>query len=314
MKLGELLKGRGREGQAAFELESSAETEPTPALAITRADKATSDKGNGRALEGVVQIRVDEIKTNPFQPRVEFSEESIKELAASIEAHGLLQPLIVRRNGGWFELVVGERRLRACRSLHWTHVPVVVRDLSDRQVAEMALVENLQREDLNYFDEAEGYRRLITEFGFRQDELGQRLGKSQGTVANKLRLLRVPPELRKSISREIFSERHVRALVRLNDLERQEEAVRIVARDGLTVRQTEQLVERLIQEVVGGQGKGKSKQKITKVYKDLRLFENSLGRLVSEMRSGGAAIEMLAERAEEWVEFRVRVDLRSRQG
>lgn len=191
--------------------------------------------------EATVEVAVSEIDPNPFQPRREFSQESLEELAASVKEHGVLQPLIVRRVGGRFQLVAGERRLRAAQMAGLARVPVVVRAMDDRQVMIVSLVENLQREDLRPLEEAEAFRRLIEEFGLTQEQAAQQVGKSRSEVANTLRLLKLAPEAKKLLEEGKISAGHARVLVGLEP-ERQGEIARMVASRNLTVRQVEELV------------------------------------------------------------------------
>ena len=216
------------------------------------------------------------IQTSQYQPRSTFDEDALDELAQSIAEHGVLHPIVVRRSQVGYELVVGERRLRACRMLGFETIPALIRDFADKQAAELALIENLQRKDLRLFEEAEGYRRLLDEFGMTQDELAARLGKSQSSIANKLRLLKLPEAAREIISREMLSERHARALLRLD---REDDVLKVlgqVVERNLNVRQTEELVERVIQRVDVEAGPLKEPPKRTLVLKDLRTFRNSI--------------------------------------
>ena len=256
--------------------------------------------------EDVRSVPVSEIEPNPFQPRREFDEAQLAELAASIREHGVLHPVVVRRKDKGYQLVVGERRLRACQMLKWERIPAIVRDLSDSEVAEIALIENIQREGLSFFEEAESYRRLIEEFGLTQDELAERLGKSQSAIANKLRLLRFSPEVREKISREMLSERHARAMLRLKDDADIERCLEAVISQGLNVRQTEEWVARRLAADEAKRAKEK-KQSVKGVYKDYRLILNSVRKMAEQMKSAGARIEVFEDESEEFVEIRVRV-------
>ena len=184
------------------------------------------------------------IHPNPFQPRQHFAEAAIDELARSISEKGILQPLLVRPMNGGYELIAGERRFRAAQRIGLETVPVTVREASDGEVLEIALIENIQRENLNPIEEAYAYRRLIEEFELTQDEIAQRVGKDRSTVANTLRLLQLPPEVQQEIERGALSAGHARALVGLNsDVARIELAREVLARR-LTVRETEKLAKR----------------------------------------------------------------------
>jgi ParB family chromosome partitioning protein len=195
---------------------------------------------------GVDEVDIDLIVPNPHQPRSAVDEASLEELAASIREHGVLQPLLVSAGEpeGVYQLIAGERRLRAARMAGLTKVPVVVRESAPRELLELALVENLQREDLNPIEQAQAYRRLADEFGMTQDEIAQRVGRSRAAVANALRLLTLEPELRESLAQGEITEGHARALLGAPEAVRLE-AWREVVRRGLTVRETEALVRRL---------------------------------------------------------------------
>ncbi|HEY8416059.1 MAG TPA: ParB/RepB/Spo0J family partition protein, partial [Thermaerobacter sp.] len=193
--------------------------------------------------EPVRRVPVARILPNPFQPRRRFDPDSLAELAESIRQVGVLQPLLVRpRPEGGYELVAGERRLRAAEMAGLTEVPVVVRNLDDREAALIALVENLQREDLDFFEEAAAYQEMLSRFGLTQEQLAALLGKQQSTVANKLRLLRLPPTVRERIVAAGLSERHARALLRLESADEQEKVLEEVIARNLSVRETEELV------------------------------------------------------------------------
>lgn len=217
-----------------------------------------SKRGLGRGLSALIpetnleqgdkpgEIRLDEIVPNPYQPRRLFDQEKLDELAESIRKHGVLQPIVVRKAGERYEIVVGERRYRAARQAGLESIPAVVREYDDRDMMQIALVENLQREDLNPIEEAEGYRRLMSEFGLTQEELGAVLGKSRSAVANTLRLLKLDPFVQESVSRGTLSMGHARALLALESPTDQIRVCRKVVEEGLSVRQTEELVKRLL--------------------------------------------------------------------
>lgn len=191
--------------------------------------------------DGVQQIPVDAIRPNPNQPRRVFDEGPLRELAESIREHGVLEPLIVRPVGSGYEIVVGERRWRACQLAGLPTVPAVVRELSEREAMELALVENLQREDLNPIEEAEAYRRLIEEFGLTQEEVALRVGKERSTVANRLRLLSLKGLARSALEKGLISAGHAKALLSVADDERRDRLARRIIEEGLSVRQAEEL-------------------------------------------------------------------------
>lgn len=194
-------------------------------------------------LEPVEEIKISEINPSPYQPRREFDAGELEELAQSIERVGIIQPVVVRRVGPGYELVAGERRMRACQKLGMTRIPAIIRSLDDRRAAEINLIENLQRKDLNWLEEAKGYALLLGEFDLTQEELAIRIGKSQSAIANKLRLLRLPDIVLESIDWNRVTERHARALLKLNGTAIQLAALKAIYEQDLTVKETELLVE-----------------------------------------------------------------------
>ncbi len=190
----------------------------------------------------VILAKTEEVRPSPFQPRRHFKKEQIDELAASIKERGLIQPLVVRRVDNHFELIAGERRLRAVKSLGQKEVKVVVMVATDREVAEITLIENLQREDLTPLEEAEQYRMLQVRFHMKQEVIAQHVGKSRAMVANMVRLLELAPEVRDMLENGEITVGHAKVLLQIKDNDKQALAARNVVRRGLTVRQTEQLV------------------------------------------------------------------------
>lgn len=212
----------------------------------------TRTRGLGRGLEalipatavGVDEIDVDLIVPNPHQPRAPTSDASLSELVESMREHGVLQPLVVTQSGaeGVYQLIAGERRLRAARIAGLSRVPVVVKDAASKELLEIALVENLQREDLNVLEEANAFRRLADDFGMTQEEIATRVGRSRTAVANAMRLLALSDEIKASVASGTISEGHARALLGIDDDEARRDAWQQVEQRGLTVRQTEELV------------------------------------------------------------------------
>ncbi|MDB6040666.1 MAG: ParB-like partition protein [Verrucomicrobiales bacterium] len=195
--------------------------------------------------ERVERIPLARIKPCSFQPRKDFSDESIRELAESIREQGVVQPLIVRAKGEDYELIAGERRWRAAQLLNLTEVPALVRVADDRTVLELALIENLQRENLNAIEEALGYSQLIEQFDLTQEQVSVKVGKSRVTVANALRLLKLPPQIRDYLRTGLISVGHAKVLLSLESAEQQELAALKIIKDALSVRATEALVEHL---------------------------------------------------------------------
>lgn len=191
-------------------------------------------------------VDINLISPNPYQPRKEFSDEKLNELAESIRIHGVIQPLLVREYQGKYQLIAGERRLRASKLVGLTEVPIVIRDMSDQVMMEVALVENLQREDLNPIEEAEAYRRLMEEFKITQDEIAKRVGRSRPAIANTLRLLNLPSEIQSDLAKGTLTMGHARPLLSLKTAEEQLRLWQTIQNDQLTVRQTEEMIKQMI--------------------------------------------------------------------
>ena len=209
---------------------------------------------------------IDHIQVNPFQPRKIFSEEAIAELAASIKSKGVLQPLLVKKDGSGYQLIAGERRLRAALKAGLQTVPVIVKDVNEREAREMALIENLQREDLNVIEVAESYQGLIASFSYTQEMLSEKMGKSRSAITNALRLLKLSPSIKADLMAGAIDMGHARAYLSLESRAAQESAHKEVMKKGLSVRQTEALVKRL-----KGGDNGKKAEKQTDKAADAQL-------------------------------------------
>ncbi len=200
-------------------------------------------------MSGLIEAPVRAIVPNPHQPRSQFDEQSLRELADSIREHGLIQPLIVTRTGeDRYTLITGERRWRAARLVGLETVPVVIKDVAPQQMLEIALVENVQRSDLNVLEEALAYKHLSEEFGLTQDQIAQRVGKSRVAVANTMRLLKLPEAIKARLADGLVTEGHARALLAINDAAVQQRLLSQIVKNGLSVRQTEELVRRLMED------------------------------------------------------------------
>lgn len=253
--------------------------------------------------EEILSVPLDRIRPNPFQPRKHFDEQKIAELAQSIKTYGLLQPVLVRKADHHYQLVAGERRCLACRSLGWTAIPAVLKELNDNAMATIALIENLQRENLHFLEEAEGYERLLLEFGLTQEVLAQRLGKSQSTIANKIRLLRLPEAIRHRLTEGNLSERHARALLRLPDEQSQTRVYNEVHNLGLTVKQAEKRVDQILQKREANTGPEKKKA----IVRDLRIFVNTVRQAVGYMKKAGLSPDVCETDTEDYFEVRLRL-------
>ncbi|GAB4535164.1 MAG: ParB/RepB/Spo0J family partition protein [Anaerolineae bacterium] len=214
-----------------------------PRRALGRGLDALIPAAESRA--GAVEIPVTRISPNPHQPRQTISEESLVELVASIREHGVIQPLVVTQVGDEYQLIAGERRWRAAQLAGLTSVPAIVKESTPQQMLELALVENVQRADLNPLEEAGAYRQLMDEFGLTQEKVAERVGKSRAAVANIVRLLRLPPDIQEALAAGRISEGHARALLSLPSAHLQRQALAIIEKRALNVRQTETLVRQM---------------------------------------------------------------------
>ena len=239
----------------------------------------------GARRGGILYLRTEDIEPSSVQPRQVFDDEALKELSESIRSYGILNPLTLRLRGGRYELVAGERRLRAARLAGLQEVPCILLDVNMEDAGLIALVENLQRKDLDFIEEAVGIRQLIHMFGLSQEEAARRLGRSQSAVANKLRLLRLPPDVLEALRQNGLSERHGRALLRLSGEDAQRTALRYILEHDLTVAATEAYVESLL--AAPAAPPALPPRRRTFVLKDVRLFLNSLTRSVEIMKQGG---------------------------
>ena len=238
---------------------------------------------------GIVYLRTDELTPNPVQPRKRFDDESLEELSGSIKSYGILNPLTVRLRCGKYELVAGERRLRAAKLAGLEEVPCILIDVNMEDASLIALVENLQRRDLDFIEEALGISQLIRMFGMSQEEAARRIGKSQSAVANKLRLLKLPSDVLESLRQNGLTERHGRALLRLPSPVAQRAALEYIVDNGLTVAATDAYIDALLSEPEEAERKDEEKpeKRRTFVLKDVRVFLNTLSRSIDLMKEGG---------------------------
>ena len=255
-------------------------------------------------------IPINAVRPNPQQPRRSFDETALRELADSISAYGILQPLTVRDRGGVYELVAGERRLRAARIAGLREVPCLIAEVEEEDAALLALIENLQRRDLDYMEEAAAIARLIRRYGLSQQQAAEKLGKSQPTIANKLRLLRLSAPVIDCLRQYGLTERHARTLLRLTDPEQQLAAARHIGKRGLNVAQTEQYIDRLTAE----NRTEPPRRRPTYVIKDVRLFLNSVERGVRLMQSAGVGAEVGRRDTEEEILLTIHIPKRREVG
>lgn len=232
----------------------------------------------------IVYLPIGNIQPNPEQPRKTFEPNAMRELAASIKRYGILQPLSVRRRGGGYELVSGERRLRAAKLVGLRDVPCIILDVDSQESSILALVENIQRKDLDFIEEAEGIHRLVNAHGYKQEEIARLVGLSQSAVSNKLRILKLSPELLFMIRDTGLTERHARALLRLEDDKDRLEVFEQIIKKSLNVSNTEEYIDCFL--IQKGQ-QAKSQQKPVYVLKDVRLFLNTVKRGMNMMQQSG---------------------------
>ena len=235
----------------------------------------------------VVKVPIGQIFPNPYQPRKSFDEAALEELSASIAQYGVLQPLLVSpTEDGRYLLIAGERRLRASRMAKLTEVPVIISDYTTQQIAEIALIENLQREDLHFLEEAEGYEQLMEQFHLTQEAMAARVGKKQSTIANKLRLLRLSPAVRKVLVDAGLSERHARALLKLDDDAKRLEVLEVVVAKNYSVRQTEEYINKLLED------NQQEKRRRMVIVNDVRIYLNSIKQVVNAIKDVGIPVNM----------------------
>jgi len=253
--------------------------------------------------EEIKKIPIDQIIPNRYQPRTIFDDEKIEELARTIHIHGVIQPIVVREfEQDKYEIIAGERRWRAMKKLEWEEVPAIIKNLSDSETASVALIENLQREELSPIEEAMAYGKLLEIHDLTQEALAQRLGKGQSTVANKLRLLKLPQEVQEALLNKEISERHARALIPLKDPQLQVLVLGEIIEKSLNVKQTEERVVKLL-----NQGEEKPKPKRKAFSKDMRIAVNTIRQSLSMVSDSGIKLDSEEEEFEEFYQFTIRI-------
>jgi ParB family transcriptional regulator, chromosome partitioning protein len=252
--------------------------------------------------EEVKKILIKDIVPNRFQPRTVFSDEKIEELALTIRTHGIIQPIVVREIDGKFEIIAGERRWRAVQTLGWTEIPAIVKDFNDTETASVALIENLQREELTSIEEAVAYSRLLELHNLTQEALAQRLGKGQSTIANKLRLLKLPQDVQEALLRKEITERHARALIPLKNPELQIKLVEEIIEKQLNVKQTEDRVVKLLDK-----DNVKPKPKRKAFSRDTRIAMNTIRQSLSMVADSGVKLNTEEEEFDEYIQFTIKI-------
>jgi ParB family chromosome partitioning protein len=223
-------------------------------MEVKRLKKVTLGRGLDALIpideeaKGYILADIDQIKPNSYQPRKEFDEDGIDELASSIKEKGIIQPLVGRKIGDSYEIIAGERRWRAAQKAGLKRIPIILKDASESEVLELALIENLQREDLNPLEEAIAYEQLIGDFGLTHDEISKRIGKDRSTITNQIRLLKLPERVKQAIKNREISAGHARAILSIESQSKALEILELIKRNKLSVRQTEKLVQGSIKE------------------------------------------------------------------
>jgi ParB family transcriptional regulator, chromosome partitioning protein len=253
--------------------------------------------------EEIKKIPIDHIIPNRYQPRTVFDDEKIEELARTIHIHGVIQPIVVREyDEDKFEIIAGERRWRAMKKLEWEEVPAIIKNLSDSETASVALIENLQREELSPIEEAMAYGKLLEIHSLTQEALAQRLGKGQSTVANKLRLLKLPQEVQDALLNKLITERHARSLIPLKNPQLQVQLLAEIIEKSLNVKQTEERVVKLL-----SQNEEKPKPKRKAFSKDMRIAVNTIRQSLTMVSDSGINLDSEEEEFEEFYQFTIRI-------
>ncbi|MBM7552197.1 nucleoid occlusion protein [Thalassobacillus pellis] len=268
-------------------------------------EEEASEVQEGKEINSdeVVQIPVERVQPNRYQPRSVFNNEKISELAQTIHTHGMIQPIVVRQlNEEDYELIAGERRWRAVQSLGWETIPAILRDMNDAETASVALIENLQREELSVIEEAMAYARLIEIHELTQEALAQRLGKSQSTIANKMRLLKLPEVVQQAIMDKEITERHARALIAVKDPEIQEKILREIIEKQLNVKQTE---DRIQKEKEPKQPKKKPRMK--GVNKDIRIAMNTIRQSLNMVNDTGINLDTEEQDHDDYYQITIKI-------
>jgi len=253
--------------------------------------------------EEIKQLPVLDIVPNRYQPRTVFIDERIEELSLTIRTHGIIQPIVVRQfEENKYEIIAGERRWRAVQKLGWDTIPAIVKDFNDAETASVALIENLQREELSAIEEAIAYSKLLELHNLTQEALAQRLGKGQSTVANKLRLLKLPAEIQDALLQKKITERHARALIPLKLQEKQVALLEEILEKQLNVKQTEERVVRMLEQSVS-----RPKPKRKAFSKDMRIAMNTIRQSLTMVNDSGIKLDAQEEETEEYYQFTIRI-------
>ncbi len=258
-----------------------------------------------KIVNNVIEVPIDKISLNPYQPRKVFDSDAISELAKSIKEYGVIQPITVRKNFiGGYELVSGERRLKASRLINKTHMPCIVIDVTENDSAVIALLENLQRKDLTYWEEAEAMQHLILDHKYTQEELAVKLGKSQSSVANRLRILKLPESVKDYLQENNLTERHARAILKVHDENAQLKILKQVCEGELNVAKTEELVSKAIEKVQ--EQRTRDSGKVMGVV-HLRMFINTINKAVDVVQKAGVMVETSKKENKNFIEYMIKI-------
>lgn len=269
--------------------------------------KAPAEKERNQISE----LDINSIVPNPCQPRQVINEDELFELGQSIRQYGLIQPIAVRRiEKDRYELISGERRLRACKAIGLLKIPAIIIDVMRTDSAILAIIENIQRKNLDYLEEGEAYAALLNEHGLTQEELAERLGKTQSTIANKVRLLRLSPHIRAMLREYNLSERHARALLRLPDDKVRLKALKLIIDRNLNVTRTEQYIDRLLAPSLESP---KQRGSGIRVFKDVRIFSNTIKQAVDIMKKSGVDAETFKTENDEFIEYTIKIPKKVKQ-
>lgn len=258
----------------------------------------------------IENVAVNRVRPNPYQPRKVFSNTALQELANSILEHGLMQPITVRMIGDSYELIAGERRLKASKLAGLESIPAVIVEVTTRDSAVLALIENLQRENLNFLEESQAYFAVMQDYGYTQQELASTLGKNQSTVANKLRILKLSPLVQKMLIENSLTERHARALLKLPSEQFQLIALEKIIKQELNVKRTEQLIDQMLVEFTKeNMIKHKSNQKVKSYIKDMRLVTNTITQAVDMIQKAGIDAKYTMKEQADSYEIRIKIPI-----
>ncbi|QNG59973.1 nucleoid occlusion protein [Bacillus sp. PAMC26568] len=267
-----------------------------------KAEVIATEENDDSVFDEVKKISVEEIVPNRFQPRTVFMDEKIEELSLTIRTHGIIQPIVVRQVDGRYEIIAGERRFRAVKKLGWETIPAIVKDFNDTETASVALIENLQREELSAIEEAVAYAKLLELHDLTQEALAQRLGKGQSTIANKLRLLKLPQEVQDALLQKKITERHARALIPLKKPEPQVTLLAEIIEKQLNVKQTEDRVVKMLEKT-----SPKAKPKRKAFSRDTRIAMNTIRQSLTMVADTGVKINAEEEEFEEYIQFTIKI-------